>query len=555
MLLRKRIALASVVVVLCVSVAAAYAMAAPVRAASTPVLTVTGYGAPTEPLAVTGTGFTFHDTVQISYDSTVIATAFVNGLGGLPGPGESSYSDTLFSTQFTVPYSTTTGTHTITATDPTTSASAQTTVVIHANWNQTGFGPSLRRYNPYETAISPSNVSQLTLDWETTIAFQTWPLTITDGRLYTAPFHSHTLQELDATTGTMLHTFSGELGYNLLVRGNVMYSVQSYLQAIDINSGTTLWTEFDEFYAYGGPDLVGGLVYISAYDGLDAYNANGCGSVDCTAVWLYRPGIRYGSTPAVVNGDLYAGGTDESYQNAQLDVLNAQKGTLLWSFADPYNTATGPTSSPVVDNGLVFINMPGPGSQTTLFALNANGCGAATCTPLWSATNMGGSEDLAAANGVVYVGSQDDYLYAFNESGCGSAACTPLWRGQAPGPITGAPAIANGIVYATVQPGALRGAFLAFSAGGCGVAICAPLWNYPLAYANTSGPAEPMVANGIVYFYNEDSTGDNVYAFHLPPSSAHPGDTPAGRSGAGGSATGITVVGAPHAFYRCPRCE
>lgn len=549
MLSRKRIALASVVVLLCVSVVAAYAMVAPAHAAPAPTVTVSGYGAPTEPLGVSGTGFPARDTVQISYDSTVVATAVVHGLGGLPGPGESSYSGTLFSAQFTVPYATTTGTHTITATDTTTSASAQTTVVIHANWNQTGFGPSLQRYNPYETAISPSNVSQLTLDWETGNTFQGLPRTITDGRLYTP-----SMQELDATTGTVLRTFSNLGGQNLIVRGNVVYVMGSYLKVGDINSGALLWYELNELRAFGGPNLAGGLVYISALDGLDAYNANGCGTLDCAAVWTYS-GLRFeqGSTPAIASGDLYAGGTDSSDQNAKLIVLNAQNGTLLWSFADPNNTVTGVPSSPVVDNGLVFINMPGPGSQTTLFAFNANGCGAATCSPLWSATNYGGSEDLAAANGVVYVGSQDDYLYAFNEGGCGSATCAPLWKGQAPRPVTGAPAVANGVVYATVQPGT-RGAFLAFNANGCSAATCAPLWSYPLAYANTTVTVSPMVANGIVYFYNEDA-GDTIYAFHLPASGAQPGGTRPGQRGANGGGTHTPVAGAAPGFWRCPRCE
>lgn len=554
MQLRKRIALASIVVTLCVAIGATYTIATPARAASTPAVAVSGYGAPTEPLAVSGTGFHFHDTVQISYDSTVVATARVNGLGGLPGPGEASYPDTLFSTQFTVPENTTTGTHTITATDPTAGVSAQTTVVIHANWNQTGFSPALRRFNPYETEIGPSNVSQLTLDWETTIAYQDWPRTITDGHLYTGGV----LQELDATTGTILHTFANLPGYNRIARGSVVYGISGALSATDADSGTLLWVGSDVDYIYGGLNLVGGLVYVSGYTGLAAYNANGCGSFDCTAVWSYQQGLRFnnGSTPVIVGDTLYGGATDQNEQNAQLVVLNAPTGTLLWRFVDPYSTAIRFPSSPVVDNGYVFINMPGPGSATTLYAFNANGCGAATCSPLWSATNAGGSEDLAAANGVVYVGSQDDYLYAFSESGCGNVTCTPLWKGQAPGPITGAPAIANGVVYATVQPTSLKGAFLAFSANGCGAATCTPLWSYPLAYTFTSGPASPMVVNGIVYFYNHDSNNnDDVYAFHLPSSSARPGGARPPASGARGSAPGTASTSAPHAFYRCPRCE
>ena len=88
----------------------------------------------------------------------------------------------------------------------------------------------------------------------------------------------------------------------------------------------------------------------------------------------------------------------------------------------------------------------------------------------------------AVANGVVYVGSDDDKLYAFDAAGktnCNSMtqSCNPLWTATTGGAVGSSPAVANGVVYV----GSGDDKLYAFDAAGktncTGTPIsCAPLW-------------------------------------------------------------------------------
>jgi outer membrane protein assembly factor BamB len=65
--------------------------------------------------------------------------------------------------------------------------------------------------------------------------------------------------------------------------------------------------------------------------------------------------------------------------------------------------------------------------------------------PLWTATTgnwVGGAP--AIANGVVYVGSDDDHLYAFDVAGTTNCSgtpktCSPLWKAATGGDVGGGP--------------------------------------------------------------------------------------------------------------------
>ena len=125
----------------------------------------------------------------------------------------------------------------------------------------------------------------------------------------------------------------------------------------------------------------------------------------------------------------------------------------------------------------------------------------------------------AVANGVVYVTVDDGHLYAYDAAGetnCSGTpgSCSPLWSAPT-GTIGGqysSPAVANGVVYF----GTPNHQLLAFDATGtqsCGgdPKTCSPLFeSADLGLAVASSPA---VANGRVY------VGDNfgrVHAFALP---------------------------------------
>ena len=77
-----------------------------------------------------------------------------------------------------------------------------------------------------------------------------------------------------------------------------------------------------------------------------------------------------------------------------------------------------------------------------------------TCAPLWTAAT--GSEieaTPAVVNGVVYVGAIDGTLFGFDaagSTGCSGTpvkTCAPLWKAATGSPLSGSPAVANGVVY------------------------------------------------------------------------------------------------------------
>ena len=71
----------------------------------------------------------------------------------------------------------------------------------------------------------------------------------------------------------------------------------------------------------------------------------------------------------------------------------------------------------------------------------------------------------AIANGVVYVGSEDDKFYAFNAS-----SGTLLWTANTTNIVASSPAVANGVVYVTDDNGILY----AFDAAGRQIAPARP---------------------------------------------------------------------------------
>jgi len=82
-------------------------------------------------------------------------------------------------------------------------------------------------------------------------------------------------------------------------------------------------------------------------------------------------------TPAVANGKLYA-----VSQQGTLFVYDSNSGAALWSAQTTLNTYA---RAPVVSGGVVYVTS----NDTNVYAFDANGCGAATCSPLWKGTTGG----------------------------------------------------------------------------------------------------------------------------------------------------------------------
>jgi N-acetylglucosamine-6-sulfatase len=270
-------------------------------------------------------------------------------------------------------------------------------------------------------------------------------------------------------------------------------TVETALGPTNVSALTVAWTGHTQGKVNSSPSEFGGEVYVGS-DDHRVYAFKASCSDPCAPDWVATTGGMVRSSPTVAQGNVYVGSDDGS--------LYVFPATCSGSCASLW---TGPTdaairSSPAVVDGVVYVGS----LDGKLYAFDANGCGAATCPPLWTAATRGIRSFPAVVDGVVYVGSYDSKLYAFDANGCGAPTCPPLWTGLTGGLLMGAPAVSNGVVYI----GSGDSKLYAFPAQ-C-VDPCSPLWSFSTGGRIRSSPA---VADGVVYV----SSGDGVlYALPTP---------------------------------------
>jgi outer membrane protein assembly factor BamB len=147
------------------------------------------------------------------------------------------------------------------------------------------------------------------------------------------------------------------------------------------------------------------------------------------------------TTAPVLSADestVYAG-TD----TGGLYALAAADGHILWQA----QLGSAVTAPPALADGTLFV----PVADGRLVALDAAGCGAATCPALWTAPVGGKALQPAVAGSVVFVGTDTGdgtgTIEAFVATGCGQPTCTPVWSHDLDEPATGAPAVTGGHLY------------------------------------------------------------------------------------------------------------
>jgi outer membrane protein assembly factor BamB len=141
-----------------------------------------------------------------------------------------------------------------------------------------------------------------------------------------------------------------------------------------------------------------------------------------------------------------------------------------------------PTWTTTLDAPISILAVPVAGASGPIFVLSGDNLAALdrrTGAELWRAPLAGLGADLALADGTVYTTSIDwgapdpeqrSQLQAFDADGCGDATCNPLWAASL-GSQTGTnPTVGVGVVYVDAA-----GNVLAFDADGCGAATCEPL--------------------------------------------------------------------------------
>lgn len=379
---------------------------------------------------------------------------------------------------------------------PTTAPTTQPTTVPttapppippNANSNCAMFGYNLQHthYNPNETTITASNVSQLTLDWTASVWTYASPV-YANGIVYVPGFNG-SLYAFNANTGGTLWVTplaTSWINATAAVAGGIVYagSGDGKLNALNASTGAILWTSTaNNVFDNSSPALANGIVYIGTDNGtFYAFNAT-----TGATLWTYTATstkLASITSPAVVNGIVYF-----SSDNGSVYALDAITGALKWStpIPDLYHSA------PAVVNGILYIG------ANNFYALNAN-----TGAIIWLSTaNKGFGGSPAVVNGIVYDGSYDRNVYAFNAT-TGSVIWT-YTTGDVM--IYPSPLVIPGVVFI----GSDDYTFYALDAS-----TGAELWSFHLG---SFVEVEPAVANGIVYLIG--TRNDTLYAFHLPTGS------------------------------------
>jgi len=146
-------------------------------------------------------------------------------------------------------------------------------------------------------------------------------------------------------------------------------------------------------------------------------------------------------------GRLRAGVLDLSELHRFPNEPRRANGALRWT-----GTLTSkPSAAPAVAGGYVYV----PTISGQLAVFSAAGCGAPTCTPVWTAQTGSsiGQPPSITSGGLVYTGSDDGSIHAYSASGCGSPTCTSLWSVATGSKITGGPVNALGRVFVGTADG------------------------------------------------------------------------------------------------------
>jgi outer membrane protein assembly factor BamB len=404
-----------------------------------------------------------------------------------------------------------------------------------------------------------------------------------DGKVFPGSFENQQMA-LDAKTGAVL--------WNTLTKGPMIFSGSYYqgrflrggtddntLYCFNTTTGEILWTytpDTDGYFTTGSA-VAYGMVYELNKDGylyaLDIETGN--------PVWKYKgpdDTLLWPGMPTVADGKVYATTGQVAQYGGQVGTsefacLDAYNGRLIWRLP---MEALAPRESVAVAYGRLYF-IPGnvttavdaiSGSEYTtmnqVWAIGASSIPVSSW-PMWrhdpahSSTAPEGPSNLtlawkfttngavisspSAADGIIYVGSQDKNIYAL-----GAWSGNLIWNFTTEGAIESSPAVANGKVYTGGDDGyvycldAYTGAFLwkTFVNGdlpytyGSLVLKSSPAvvgnrvyigsldgYLYALDGNNgnvvwkteTEGPigSSPAVADGAVYFTSEEPTVGALY--------------------------------------------
>jgi len=216
--------------------------------------------------------------------------------------------------------------------------------------------------------------------------------------------------------------------------------------------------------------------YVTSGEGI-VYALDAAGNT----VWSYQLGDRSDSSPALYNGMLFVGASDQ-----QLYALDATTGALLWTF----QTQGEIVASPIIDTitGNVYIGS----DDHTFYAISA-----VSGKPVWTySSNTDVSNPVAVGpDGTVYMTVQASVtgnVFAFS-----GATGKTLWKAQLPAKaVPSGPAYYDGLVFLTAYNSAPN--VFAFNATS-GAAV----WTATIGAEIEASPT--VASDGTVYIGSNDN--------------------------------------------------
>lgn len=460
-------------------------LAAPAFGQNPPKVTVNpSFAPPQSEVLVSGKNFTPHTGFQITLDGLFIGEGVTNGTG--------SFSKATAR----IPSGVTEGDHQFTVTDLA-GVTLSFPYIIRTDWTHRRSDIFNDANNPYEWKLSTTNVSGLTLAWNTIgnpgPCLNTTAIVVAGVVYYLN--QNVGLQALDPATGAPLWNYdmsgvhNNPCGSTPSARDSLLFSLADIyvgadkeLWSINIEKRTKNWVK--KFDAVGWP-LVADSVIVSDGSNLASFQTGG----------------------------------KQNYNNsAESDGYNVWSNGFVFSAVNPgngfdyfrsYDATTGGVNWTQADVGCVDGNAP--------LAANGNiykGCGGrldsfnVSSSSYISNPNVEPFTNLAFANNMVYAGfyqGETAFIGAFDPNTLGV-----LWQAGLGQSAFGDPIVANGVLYTSIQFGSCsqqssEAFVLAMDASSGNT-----LWSYQIPNA-CSAPVPAAVVDGTLYVV--DNTGQALWAF------------------------------------------
>ncbi len=230
-------------------------------------------GHPSTVVTVSGTSFGDNEAVDVYVDTVDTLLLVASSTGSISG-------------SITIPASAAPGTHDITAIGRHSGDAAQTTFDVGSPWSQFGYSAAHTSANPWENALSPSNVASIGPKW------------INPGG------------SLGSTGATVAVNF-----------GTIYASTETGIEALSSSTGGVLWSYTAAGTVFASPTLSAGVVYVGSEstDTLYALNAT-----TGAKIWSVVLGGAIYSSAAIANGIVYVGCDDD-----KVHALNASTGKAI----------------------------------------------------------------------------------------------------------------------------------------------------------------------------------------------------------------------------------